>query len=179
MRQDRWFFAECLACLKHLYYLCAIQMDRYARGAAPMGCAHSTGRKPGRAGSSWFLSLRLRLAINVFSCIFSNGVMRNAPVSHKLMCRWSYPLYIPHRRSPPVTLIRTCLSNKAAGISSHLQTNTDIVAVLSPPEADEDGYRSCPLSTPWRRDEADSMQGGQACHGRVALMIKYFRTYVF
>ena len=162
MRQDRWFFAECLACLKHLYYLCAIQMDRYARGAAPMGCAHSTGRKPGRAGSSWFLSPRLRLAINVFSCIFSNGVTRNAPVSHKLMCRWSYPfIYIPHRRSPPVTLIRTCLSNKAAGISSYLQTErtsklsplyppggvtkTDIEAVPSIPwRHDEDGHRSCP-----------------------------------
>ena len=88
------------------------------------------GGSRGRAGSSWFLSLRLRLAINVFSCIFSNGVMRNAPVSHKLMCRWSYPfIYIPHRRSPPVTLIRTCLSNKAAGISSHLQTKTGIEAV--------------------------------------------------
>ena len=81
------------------------------------------GGSRGRAGSSWFLSLRLRLAINVFSCIFSNGVMHNGPVSHKLMCRWSYPfIYIPHRRSPPVTLIRTCLSNKAAGISSYLQT---------------------------------------------------------
>ena len=124
------------------------------------------GGSRGRAGSYWFLSLRLRLAINVFSCIFSNGVTRNAPVSHKLMCRWSYPfIYIPHRRSPPVTLIRTCLSNKAAGISSHLQTKTDIEAV--------------PSLSPWRRDEADSMQGGQACHGRVALMIKYFRTYVF
>lgn len=137
MRQDRWFFAECLACLKHLYYLCAIQMDRYARGAAPMDCAHSTGRKPGRAGSSWFLSLRLRLAINVFSCIFSNGVTRDAPVSHKLMCRWSCPsiyIYLTDAH-PPVTLIRTCLSIKAAGISSHLQTNTDIVAVLSPLEA--------------------------------------------
>ena len=93
------------------------------------------GGSRGRAGSSWFLSLRLRLAINVFSCIFSNGVMRNAPVSHKLMCRWSYPfIYIPHRRSPPVTLIRTCLSNKAAGISSHLQTET--------------GHRSCPPLPP-------------------------------
>lgn len=81
------------------------------------------GGSRGRAGSSWFLSLRLRLAINVFSYIFSNGVTRNAPVSHKLMCRWSYPfIYIPHRRSPPVTLIRTCLSIKAAGISSYLQT---------------------------------------------------------
>ena len=155
------------------------------------------GGSRGRAGSSWFLSLRLRLAINVFSCIFSNGVTRNAPVSHKLMCRWSYPfIYITHRRSPPVTLIRTCLSNKAAGISSHLQTKTDIESVplypwrrdedghsscppLYPWRHDEDGHRSCPLSTPWRRDEADSMQGGQACHGRVALMIKYFRTYVF
>ena len=130
------------------------------------------GGSRGRAGSSWFLSLRLRLAINVFSCIFSNGVMRNAPVSHKLMCRWSYPfIYIPHRRSPPVTLIRTCLSNKAAGISSHLQTKTGIETVLSTPwRRDEDGHRSCPplylpggvtktdietvpLSTPWRRDE--------------------------
>ena len=111
-------------------------MDRYARGAAPMAVLIAQGGSRGRAGSSWFLSLRLRLAINVFSCIFSNGVMHNAPVSHKLMCRWSYPfIYIPHRRSPPVTLIRTCLSNKAAGISSHLQTNTDIVAVLSPLEA--------------------------------------------
>lgn len=135
MRQDRWFFAECLACLKHLYYLCAIQMDRYARGAAPMGCALAQGGSRGRADSSWFLSLRLRLAINVFSCIFSNGITRNAPVSHKLMCRWSYPfIYIPHRRSPtPVTLIRTCLSNKAAGISSHLQMKTDIEAVPSLP----------------------------------------------
>lgn len=135
MRQDRWFFAECLACLKHLYYLCAIQMDRYARGAAPMGCAHGTGRKPGRAGSSWFLSLRLRLAINVFSCIFSNGVMRNAPVSHKLMCRWSYPLYIYLTDVHPlVTLIRTCLSIKAAGISSYLQTErTSKLSSLYPP----------------------------------------------
>ncbi len=90
------------------------------------------GGSRGRAGSSWFLSLRLRLAINVFSCIFSNGVTRNAPVSHKLMCRWSYPfIYIPHRRSPPVTLIRMCLSNKAAGISSHLQTKTGIETVPS------------------------------------------------
>ena len=155
------------------------------------------GGSRGRAGSSWFLSLRLRLAINVFSCIFSNGVMRNAPVSHKLMCRWSYPcIYIPDRRSPPVTLIRTCLSNKAAGISSYLQTKrTSKLSPSLPWRRDEDGYRSCPLSTPWRRDEdghsscplsppwrrdeADSMQGGRACHGRVALMIKYFRTYVF
>ena len=89
-------------------------MDRYARGAAPMGCAHSTGRKPGRAGSSWFLSLRLRLAINVFSCIFSNGVTRNAPVSHKLMCRWSYPLYIyltdvhPRNTYPHVPIQQGC-----------------------------------------------------------------------
>ena len=37
------------------------------------------GGSRGRAGSSWFLSLRLRLAINVFSCIFSNGVMRKPP----------------------------------------------------------------------------------------------------
>lgn len=138
MRQDRWFFAECLACLKHLYYLCAIQMDRYARGAAPMGCAHSTGRKPGRAGSSWFLSLRLRPAINVFSCIFSNGVMRNAPVSHKLMCRWSYPLYIPHRRSPPRYTY------------PHVPIQQGCRDILSSP--DEDGHRSCPLS-PRRRDE--------------------------
>lgn len=126
------------------------------------------GGSRGRAGSSWFLSLRLRLAINVFSCIFSNGVMRNAPVSHKLMCRWSCPsiyIYLTDAHPPPVTLIRTCLSNKAAGISSHLQTER--TSKLSP---------SLP---PWRRDEADSMQGGQACHGRVALMIKYFRTYVF
>lgn len=124
-------------------------MDRYARGAAPMAVLIAQGGSRGRAGSSWFLSFRLRLAINVFSCIFSNGVMRNAPVSHKLMCRWSYPfIYIPHRRSPPVTLIRTCLSNKAAGISSYLQTErtsrlsplspggvtkTDIEAVLSLP----------------------------------------------
>lgn len=148
MLQDRWFFAECLACLKHLYYLCAIQMDRYARGAAPMGCAHSSGRKPGEAGSSWFLSLRLRLAINVFSCIFSNGVTRNAPVSHKLMCRWSCPsiyIYLTDAH-PPVTLIRTCLSIKAAGISSHLQTNTDIEAVpLSTPLRD---IVAVPLSTP-------------------------------
>ncbi len=89
-------------------------MDRYARGAAPMGCAHSTGRKPGRAGSSWFLSPRLRLAINVFSCIFSNGVTRNAPVSHKLMCRWSYPLYIyltdvhPRNTYPHVPIQQGC-----------------------------------------------------------------------
>lgn len=115
------------------------------------------GGSRGEAGSSWILSLRLRLAINVFSCIFSNGVTRNAPVSHKLMCRWSYPfIYIPHRRSPPVTLIRTCLSNKAAGISSHLQTKTDIEAVLSTPLRD---IVAVPLSTPRRRDEADSMQG--------------------
>ena len=97
------------------------------------------GGSRGRAGSSWFLSLRLRLAINVFSCIFSNGVMRNAPVSHKLMCRWSCPsiyIYLTDVH-PPVTLIRTCLSIKTAGISSHLQTKTDIEAVpsLPPPEA--------------------------------------------
>ena len=82
------------------------------------------GGSRGRAGSSWFLSLSLRLAINVFSCIFSNGVTRNAPVSHKLMCRWSCPsiyIYLTDAH-PPVTLIRTCLSNKAAGISSYLQT---------------------------------------------------------
>lgn len=73
--------------------------------------------------------------------------MRDAPVSHKLMCRWSYPsiyIYLTDAH-PPVTLIRTCLSNKAAGISSYLQTKTDIEAV--------------PLY-PWRRDGADSMQGG-------------------
>lgn len=146
MRQDRWFFAECLACLKHLYYLCAIQMDRYARGAAPMGCAHSTGRKPGRAGSSWFLSFRLRLAINVFSCIFSNGVMRNAPVSHKLMCRWSYPLYIyltdvhPRNTYPHVPIQQGCRD------------------ILSSPEGAD--IEAVP-SIPWRRDEADSMQGGR------------------
>lgn len=130
-------------------------MDRYARGAAPMGCALAQGGSRGRAGSSWFLSLRLRLAINVFSCIFSNGVMRDAPVSHKLMCRWSYPfIYIPHRRSPPVTLIRTCLSIKAAGISSHLQTKMDIEAVPSPPGGvTKTGIETVPLSTPWRRDE--------------------------
>ena len=93
------------------------------------------GGSRGRAGSSWFLSLRLRLAINVFSCIFSNGVMRNAPVSHKLMCRWSYPLYIYLTDVHPlVTLIRTCLSIKAAGISSYLQTErTSKLSSLYPP----------------------------------------------
>lgn len=135
MRQDRWFFAECLACLKHLYYLCAIQMDRYARGAAPMGCALAQGGSRGRAGSSWFLSLRLRLAINVFSCIFSNGVMRNAPrIAYTDVSLVLSIIYIPHRRSPPVTLIRTCLSNKAAGISSYLQTErTSKLSSLYPP----------------------------------------------
>lgn len=131
MRQDRWFFAECLACLKHLYYLCAIQMDRYARGAVPMGCAHSTGGSRGRGGSSWFLSLRLRLAINVFSCIFSNGVMRNAPVSHKLMCRWSYPLYIyltdvhPRNTYPHVPIHQGCRDILSS------PDGADIEAVLS------------------------------------------------
>lgn len=97
------------------------------------------GGSRGRAGSSWFLSLRLRLAINVFSCIFSNGVTRNAPVSHKLMCRWSYPLYIyltdvhPRNTYPHVPIHQGCRE------------------ILSSP--DEDGYRGCPLSTPWRRDE--------------------------
>ena len=155
-------------------------MDRYARGAAPMGCAHSTGRKPGEAGSSWFLSLRLRLAINVFSCIFSNGVTRNAPVSHKMMCRWSYPsIYIPHRRSPPVTLIRTCLSNKAAGISSHLQTKRTS-RLSSLPSGGVTKWTSKLSPSPRGGvTKTDSMQEGQACHGRVALMIKYFRTYVF
>ena len=90
--------------------------------------------------------------------------MRNAPVSHKLMCRWSYPLYIyltdvhPRNTYPHVPIQQGC---------------RDILS--SPDEADIETV----LSTPWRRDEADSMQGGQACHGRVALMIKYFRTYVF
>ena len=172
-------------------------MDRYARGAAPMAVLIAQGGSRGRAGSSWFLSLRLRLAINVFSCIFSNGVMRNAPVSHKLMCRWSYPfIYIPHRRSPPrYTYPHVPIQQGCRDILLS-PDGADIEAVPPlPPEADEDGYRSCPLSTPWRRDEdghsscplstprrrdeADSMQGGQACHCRVALMIKYFRTYVF
>lgn len=90
--------------------------------------------------------------------------MRNAPVSHKLMCRWSYPLYIyltdvhPRNTYPHVPIQQGC---------------RDIL--LSPDEADIETV----LSTPRRRDEVDSMQGGQACHGRVALMIKYFRTYVF
>ena len=164
MRQDRWFFAECLACLKHLYYLCAIQMDRYARGAAPMGCALAQGGSRGRADSSWFLSLRLRLAINVFSCIFSNGVTRNAPVSHKLMCRWSYPLYIYLTDvHPPLHLSARAYPSRLPGYP--LISRRRLTLRLS--------------SLPWRRDEADSMQGGQACHGRVALMIKYFRTYVF
>ena len=137
------------------------------------------GGSRGRAGSSWFLSLRLRLAINVFSCIFSNGVMRNAPVSHKLMCRWSCPsiyIYLTDAHPPRNTY-------------PHVPIQQGCRDILSSP--DEDGYRSCPfsippggvtktgietvpLSLPWRRDEADSMQGGQACHGRVALMIKYF-----
>ena len=108
------------------------------------------GGSRGRAGSSWFLSLRLRLAINVFSCIFSNGVMRNAPVSHKLMCRWSYPfIYIPHRRSPPVTLIRTCLSNKAAGISSHLQKErTSKLSPLSPGGVTKTDIEAVPSLSP-------------------------------
>lgn len=137
MRQDRWFFAECLACLKHLYYLCAIQMDRYARGASPMGCALAQGGSRGRAGSSWFLSLSLRLAINVFSCIFSNGVMRNAPVSHKLMCRWSYPfIYIPHRRSPPLHLSARAYPTRLPGyplISRRRRTSK--LSPLYPPVA--------------------------------------------
>lgn len=136
------------------------------------------GGSRGRAGSSWFLSLRLRLAINVFSCIFSNGVMRNAPVSHKLMCRWSYPLYIyltdahppPRYTYPHVPIHQGCRDILSS------PDGADIEAVLSTPLRD---IVAVPLSTPWRRDEADSMQGGQACHGRVALMIKYFRTYVF
>lgn len=134
------------------------------------------GGSRGRAGSSWFLSLRLRLAINVFSCIFSNGVMRNAPVSHKLMCRWSYPLYIyltdvhPRNTYPHVPIQQGCRDILSS------PDGADIEAVLSTPLRD---IVAVPLSTPWRRDEADSMQGGQACHGRVALMIKYFRTYVF
>ncbi len=109
------------------------------------------GGSRGRAGSSWFLSLRLRLAINVFSCIFSNGVTRNAPVSHKLMCRWSYPfIYIPHRRSPPVTLIRTCLSIKAAGISSYLQTErtSKLSPSLPPGGVTKTDIEAVPLSTP-------------------------------
>ena len=119
------------------------------------------GGSRGRAGSSWFLSLRLRLAINVFSCIFSNGVTRDAPVSHKLMCRWSCPsiyIYLTDAH-PPVTLIRTCLSNKAAGISSYLQTKrtsrlsplyppggvtkTDIEAVLSLPPGGVSKWTAC------------------------------------
>ena len=140
MRQDRWFFAECLACLKHLYYLCAIQMDRYARGAAPMAVLIAQGGSRGRAGSSWFLSLRLRLAINVFSCIFSNGVMRNAPVSHKLMCRWSYPfIYIPHRRSPPRNTYPHVPFQQGCRDILLSPDGADIEAVpsLSPLEADE------------------------------------------
>lgn len=138
------------------------------------------GGSRGRAGSSWFLSLRLRLAINVFSCIFSNGVMRNAPVSHKLMCRWSYPLYIPHRRSPPVTLIRTCLSNKAAGISSYLQTEraSKLSPLYPPGGVTKTGIVTVPLYPPGGVTKRTACKG-QACHGRVALMIKYFRTYVF
>ncbi len=164
MRQDRWFFAECLACLKHLYYLCAIQMDRYARGAAPMGCALAQGGSRGRAGSSWFLSLRLRLAINVFSCIFSNGVMRNAPVSHKLMCRWSYPLYIyltdvhPRNTYPHVPIQQGCRD------------------ILSSP--DEYGHSSCPLS-PGGVTKRTACKGDRLVTAGWALMIKYFRTYVF
>ena len=123
------------------------------------------GGSRGRAGSSWFLSLRLRLAINVFSCIFSNGVMRNAPVSHKQMCRWSYPfIYIPHRRSPP------------RNTYPHVPIQQGCRDILSSPDGAD--IEAVPLY-PWRRDGADSMQEGQACHGRVALMIKYFRTYVF
>lgn len=147
MRQDRWFFAECLACLKHLYYLCAIQMDRYARGAAPMGCAHSTGRKPGEAGSSWFLSLRLRLAINVFSCIFSNGVTRNAPVSHKLMCRWSCPsiyIYLTDAHPPRNTYPHVPIQQGCRDILSS-PDGADIEAVLSTPLRD---IVAVPLSTP-------------------------------
>lgn len=152
MRQDRWFFAECLACLKHLYYLCAIQMDRYARGAAPMAVLIAQGGSRGRAGSSWFLSFRLRLAINVFSCIFSNGVMRNAPVSHKLMCRWSYPLYIyltdvhPRNTYPHVPIQQGCRDILSSPDGADIEavpslpsggvTKTDIEAVpLSPLEA--------------------------------------------
>ena len=120
------------------------------RGVRLQWLCLAQGGSRGRAGSSWFLSLRLRLAINVFSCIFSNGVMRDAPVSHKLMCRWSYPLYIYLTDvHPPVTLIRTCLSNKAAGISSHLQTErTSRLSSLPPWRRDQDGHSSCPLSPP-------------------------------
>lgn len=119
------------------------------------------GGSRGRAGSSWFLSLRLRLAINVFSCIFSNGVMRDAPVSHKLMCRWSYPFiytsptFTPRNTYPHVPIQQGCrdilLSPDGAGIEA--------VPSLPPWRRDEDGHSNCPSLSPWRRDEADSMQG--------------------
>ena len=139
------------------------------------------GGSRGRAGSSWFLSLRLRLAINVFSCIFSNGVTRNAPVSHKLMCRWSYPLYIYLTDvHPPLHLSARAYPSRLPGYPLiSRRSGHRGCPLFIPRRRDEDEYRSCPLSTPWRRVEVDSMQGGQACHGWVALMIKYFRTYVF
>ena len=110
------------------------------------------GGSRGGAGSSWFLSLRLRLAINVFSCIFSNGVTRNAPVSHKLMCRWSYPLYIyltdvhPRNTYPHVPIQQGCRDILSSPDGADIEavpslpsggvTKTDIEAVpLSPLEA--------------------------------------------
>ena len=107
--------------------------------------------------------------------------MRNAPVSHKLMCRWSYPLYIyltdvhPRNTYPHVPIQQGCRDI----LSSPDGADIEAVLSLSPGGVTKTGIEAVPLSTPWRRDEADSMQGGQACHGRVALMIKYFRTYVF
>ena len=111
------------------------------------------GGSRGRAGSSWFLSLRLRLAINVFSCIFSNGVTRNAPVSHKLMCRWSCPLYIyltdvhPRNTYPHVPFQQGCRDILSS------PDEADIETVLSTPwRRVEVDIKTVPLS-PWRRDE--------------------------
>lgn len=60
-----------------------------------------------------------------------------------------------------------------------MKTDIEAVPSLPPGGVTNTDIEAVPLSIPQWRDEADSMQGGQACHGRVALMIKYFRTYVF
>ena len=81
--------------------------------------------------------------------------MRNAPVSHKLMCRWSYPLYIyltdVHPRN---TYLHVPIHQGCRDILSS-PDEAGIVAVPSTPGGvTKTDIEAVPLS-PWRRTKTD------------------------